>query len=148
MISARRDGRRTRSVSPPWRILPHRHDEGRVPEGKSHAAIVGLNEEASSEHARLRQGDPSRPLAAPGGRLRGRQPGNVNLSFDPFSDTPYTVYVPLFIVVSAALILGVLIGGIATWLGRAATEGGALHRRDVERLRSELDRMRGTSSAP
>ncbi|HEV3247582.1 MAG TPA: LapA family protein [Beijerinckiaceae bacterium] len=75
--------------------------------------------------------------------------GNVSLSFDPFSDTPYTVDVPLFIVVFAALILGVLIGGIATWLGQGRHRKAArMHRRDVERLRSDLDRMRGTSSAP
>ena len=55
--------------------------------------------------------------------------GDVSLSFDPFSDTPYTVDVPLFIVVFAALILGVLIGGVATWIGRAAAQGGAHPRR-------------------
>ena len=75
--------------------------------------------------------------------------GNVSLSFDPFSDTPYTVDVPLFVVVFAALILGVLIGGIATWLGQGRHRKAArMHRRDVERLRSDLDRMRGTSSVP
>jgi uncharacterized integral membrane protein len=75
--------------------------------------------------------------------------GNVTISFDPFSDTPYTVDVPLFVVVFAALILGVLVGGVATWLGQGHHRRAArMHRRDVERLRSDLDRMRSASSAP
>ena len=72
--------------------------------------------------------------------------GNVSLSFDPFSDTPFTVDVPLFVVVFAALILGVLAGGIATWLGQGRHRRAArMHRRDVDRLRSDLDRLRETS---
>ncbi|MBV8963482.1 MAG: DUF1049 domain-containing protein [Hyphomicrobiales bacterium] len=72
--------------------------------------------------------------------------GNVSVSFDPFSDTPYTVDAPLFVVVFAALILGVLLGGIGTWLGQGRHRRAArMHRRDVERLRSDLERMRGTS---
>ena len=72
--------------------------------------------------------------------------GNVTVSFDPFSDTPYTMDVPLFIVVFAALILGVLLGGVATWLGQGRLRKAArMHRRDVERLRSDLDRLRSTS---
>jgi uncharacterized integral membrane protein len=71
---------------------------------------------------------------------------DVSLTFDPFSDQPYTVDVPLFVVVFAALILGVLLGGIGTWLGQGRHRKAArMHRRDVERLRSDLDRLQGTS---
>jgi uncharacterized integral membrane protein len=74
---------------------------------------------------------------------------SVTLSFDPFSAAApsYTVEQPLFIVVFAALIVGVFIGGVATWFGqgryRRATR---LHRREAERLRADLDRMQGTSA--
>ncbi|MBV9568406.1 MAG: LapA family protein [Hyphomicrobiales bacterium] len=76
--------------------------------------------------------------------------GNVSVSFDPLSETPsYTIDAPLFVVVFAAVILGVLMGGMATWLGQGRYRRAArMHRRDVERLRSDLDRIRQTSSAP
>jgi uncharacterized integral membrane protein len=75
--------------------------------------------------------------------------GSVSISFDPFSETPgYTVDVPLFVVVFIALILGVLAGGFATWLGQGRHRRAArMHRRDVERLRSDIDRMRESSSS-
>ncbi|SDR61643.1 Protein of unknown function [Rhizobiales bacterium GAS191] len=75
---------------------------------------------------------------------------SVNVSFDPFAtDTPgYALEAPLFVVVFVALILGVLIGGIATWIGQGRYRRAArMHRRDVERLRTDLDRMRATSSS-
>jgi uncharacterized integral membrane protein len=74
---------------------------------------------------------------------------NVPVSFDPFSDTTdNAIPVPLFVVVFAALILGVLAGGIATWLGQGRYRKAArMHRRDVERLRSDLDRIRDPSSS-
>jgi len=42
----------------------------------------------------------------------------VTVSFDPFSSTSpaYAATLPLFVVVFAVLILGVLIGGIAAWI--------------------------------
>ena len=42
----------------------------------------------------------------------------VTVSFDPFSTTSpaYAATLPLFVVVFAVLILGVLIGGIAAWI--------------------------------
>ncbi|SED29267.1 Protein of unknown function [Rhizobiales bacterium GAS188] len=73
----------------------------------------------------------------------------VSVSFDPIADTPdFRFDVPLFMVVFAALILGVMIGGIATWIGQGRYRRAArMHRRDVERLRTDLDRMRATSSS-
>jgi len=77
--------------------------------------------------------------------------GNVSVSFDPFSsEAPgYAIETPLFIVVFVALILGVLLGGIATWFGQGRYRRAArMHRRDVERLRGDLDRMRASGAAP
>jgi uncharacterized integral membrane protein len=42
---------------------------------------------------------------------------NVTIAFDPFStQQPDTVTEPLFVVILAALIAGVVIGGLASWL--------------------------------
>ena len=78
----------------------------------------------------------------------------VTVSFDPFSATApaYAATLPLFAVIFAVLILGVLIGGIAAWLGqgkwrRAARKLDA----DVRALHQELDAIRsrfGTEPAP
>ncbi len=75
---------------------------------------------------------------------------DVHISFDPFSDpaTDFSIDQPLFIVVFATLILGVLIGGIATWIGQGRhRRAERMHRRDVERLRTDLDRMRASSTS-
>jgi uncharacterized integral membrane protein len=64
----------------------------------------------------------------------------VTISLDPFSqDAPaYALDLPLFIVIFSALILGVLIGGIAVWFGRLRWQMAA-HRaeREAARLRAE-----------
>ena len=74
--------------------------------------------------------------------------GEVDVSFDPISADAPKYGVPLFIVVFAALILGVLIGGVATWLGQGRhRKAERMHRRDVERLRTEIDRMRASSGS-
>ena len=66
----------------------------------------------------------------------------VTVSFDPFSavSPAYAATLPLFAVIFAVLILGVLIGGIAAWLGqgkwrRAARKLDA----DVRSLQQETD---------
>ncbi|HXZ21738.1 MAG TPA: LapA family protein [Pseudolabrys sp.] len=70
---------------------------------------------------------------------------SVTLSFDPFSstNTAYAATLPLFAVIFMALILGVLIGGIAAWIGqtkwrRAARKLDA----DVRALHQELAAIR------
>jgi len=70
---------------------------------------------------------------------------SVTLSFDPFSSTnpAYAATLPLFAVIFMALILGVLIGGIAAWIGqtkwrRAARKLDA----DVRALHQELAAIR------
>jgi uncharacterized integral membrane protein len=49
--------------------------------------------------------------------VANRQP--VTLSFDPFSASApaYALTLPLFVIVFALLIIGVLLGGVAMWLG-------------------------------
>jgi len=70
---------------------------------------------------------------------------SVTLSFDPFSSTSpsYAVTLPLFALIFAVLILGVLVGGIAAWIGqtrwrRAARKLDA----DVRALHQELAAIR------
>jgi uncharacterized integral membrane protein len=55
----------------------------------------------------------------------------VTLSFDPFSSTSpaYAVTLPLFIVVFALVIIGVIAGGTAVWFGQ----------RRIRRARRRLD---------
>ena len=58
----------------------------------------------------------------------------VMVSFDPFSATSpaYAVTLPLFAVILAVLILGVLIGGVAAWLRQGKW------RRSARRLDGEV----------
>jgi uncharacterized integral membrane protein len=62
----------------------------------------------------------------------------VTVSFDPFSaaSPAYAASLPLFAIVFAVLILGVLIGGIATWIRQSKW------RRTAGRLDSEVRAMR------
>jgi uncharacterized integral membrane protein len=69
----------------------------------------------------------------------------VTVSFDPFSSTApaYTVTLPLFVVLFAVLIAGVIIGGIAVWFGHRRNRR-ARRRLDgeVQQLHREIDGMR------
>lgn len=69
--------------------------------------------------------------------------GVVPLSLDPFStDAPALLLrPPLFVVAFAALALGVLLGGIASWLAQGK------HRRAERRYRREAGRLRATVEA-
>ena len=66
--------------------------------------------------------------------------GWVTVSIDPFSQAApaYAVELPLFLVMFGALIIGVLIGGVAVWFGRLRWQMAA-HRaeREAARLRAE-----------
>ncbi|WP_205648799.1 lipopolysaccharide assembly protein LapA domain-containing protein [Acuticoccus kandeliae] len=80
-----------------------------------------------------------------------RQP--VSLSFDPFGATGgVSLSLPLYAVVFAAVAAGVLIGGIGGWLGgRRKRAAARMDRRELTRLRAELDGLRGhaiTSHVP
>jgi uncharacterized integral membrane protein len=74
----------------------------------------------------------------------------VTVSFDPFSsaDPAYAVTLPLFVIVFILLIVGVVIGGVASWMRQGAWRRSA-RRLDaqVRDLHSEVDAMRASSSA-
>ena len=70
---------------------------------------------------------------------------SVTVSFDPFSSTSpaYAATLPLFVVIFTVLIIGVLVGGIAAWIGQAKWR--RLARRseaDVRVLHQELETIR------
>ncbi len=69
----------------------------------------------------------------------------VRVSFDPVSrDAPVFAFdIPLFAVVLAALAIGVLIGGLASWLAQGKHRKAARrNRREAETLRSETQMLR------
>jgi uncharacterized integral membrane protein len=66
----------------------------------------------------------------------------VTVSFDPFSSASpaYAVTLPLFIVILAVLILGVLVGGIAAWIRQSKWRRAARKREAALRaLQQEID---------
>ncbi|HEY6024097.1 MAG TPA: LapA family protein [Pseudolabrys sp.] len=70
---------------------------------------------------------------------------SVTVSFDPFSSASpaYAATLPLFVVIFAVLILGVLIGGIAAWIGQAKWRRVARKLdADVRALHQELETIR------
>lgn len=69
----------------------------------------------------------------------------VTVSFDPFSSASpaYATTLPLFVLIFVLLILGVLVGGIAAWIGQAKWRRTARKLdADVRTLRQELDTIR------
>jgi len=73
--------------------------------------------------------------------LANRAP--VALSLDPMGGNAWTVTVPLFVAVIGALMGGILIGGVATWIGqgkhrRAARESA----REAKAAQAEAERLR------
>lgn len=77
----------------------------------------------------------------------------VVVNFNPFVPTEALTApgfgVPLFLVVYAILLIGVLLGGIATWLasGRVRRER-RQWRREAEHLTRELDALRKSAPSP
>ena len=73
------------------------------------------------------------------------------VSFDPFSPAATaspTIEAPLFVVLLLTLMLGVLIGSVATWLTQGRNRNNARRaRNEAERLRAESDRLRGQLAA-
>jgi uncharacterized integral membrane protein len=65
----------------------------------------------------------------------------VTVSLDPFGTMPqFTYALPLFIVLMGAVITGVILGGIGTWLTQSHYRRKAWKRRnEVERLRREAE---------
>lgn len=71
----------------------------------------------------------------------------VVVNFNPFATVERLAApgfgVPLFLVIFAALLAGVLLGGIATWFGQAPRRRDERHfRRETERLHNELESAR------
>jgi uncharacterized integral membrane protein len=69
----------------------------------------------------------------------------VALSFDPFASGPDVAFatrpLPLFLLLLAALIVGVVVGGSASWLRHGRWRRAARRlERDLARLREELER--------
>jgi hypothetical protein len=76
----------------------------------------------------------------------------VTLSFDPFSraapEAGLTLTVPLFALIFAAVMLGVVIGGVGAWLAQAKhRRAERRYRREAHHLRSDADRLRSRSDA-
>ncbi len=69
--------------------------------------------------------------------------GAVTVSFDPFSadDPAATISLPLFALVILLLIIGVVIGGLASWLRQGKWRGAA------RRFERELHVLRGKLAA-
>lgn len=66
----------------------------------------------------------------------------VQLSFDPSGGTAYTFTVPLFVAVLGAVMLGILVGGIACWLGQGKHRRAARQaQREAEAARAEVARL-------
>lgn len=81
--------------------------------------------------------------------VANREP--VTLSFDPFSPEPvFSLVLPLYAVIFGAVALGILVGGIAGWLGQSKTRQRArYHRREADRLAKEAAELKtfGTPGA-
>ena len=72
---------------------------------------------------------------------------SVAVNFNPFATEPQTdgqaFGVPLFLVIFAVLLVGVLLGGAATWFAQGPHRRDERHfRRETERLHRELDAAR------
>jgi uncharacterized integral membrane protein len=68
----------------------------------------------------------------------------VDISFDPFDsgDVPaFSIQAPMFVVLILAVMLGVVCGGVATWLGQGK------HRRAARAARADADRLRADLQA-
>ena len=98
------------------------------------------------------------PLALVAVVLAVANRGMVTLSADPFTrETPFlTVSLPLFVIIFAAVILGVVMGGAAVWLNqgqnrkraRRAEADLANARAETERLRTELAKGAPPAASP
>ena len=73
--------------------------------------------------------------------LANRAP--VQLSLDPMGGADWTITLPLFVAILGAAMVGILVGGIATWFGqgkhrRAARDSS----REAKTAQAEVDRLR------
>lgn len=71
--------------------------------------------------------------------------GPVTLSLDPFvREAPaLTVTLPVFVILFGAVMLGVVLGGVGTWLAQGRYRRSARHlRRENQKLNAEGERLR------
>lgn len=69
----------------------------------------------------------------------------VTVSFDPFNaeNPAFALSAPLFLTILLMVMLGVLLGGIATWLNQGSVRHVARHEKaEADRLRRELQDTR------
>jgi len=69
----------------------------------------------------------------------------VQISFDPFDQAhpALSLSVPLFALILAMVIAGVIIGGVAAWVGQSKWRGQARRlEREARAFREELDELR------
>lgn len=74
----------------------------------------------------------------------------VTLSLDPFSrEAPeFSMQLPLFAVIFAAVMAGVVIGGMASWLAQGKNrKARRRYRREADQLRHETERLRSQNAA-
>jgi len=73
----------------------------------------------------------------------------VTFSLDPISTTPaLSLTAPFFFFLFATLGIGVLIGGIATWIGQGKWRRAArAERASAAQLRREVDQLRASAAA-
>jgi uncharacterized integral membrane protein len=75
----------------------------------------------------------------------------VTVSFDPFSttDPAASMTLPLFALIIAVLIVGVVIGGLASWLRQGKWRGSARRfERELQRLREKMAALEGRTEKP
>jgi hypothetical protein len=85
------------------------------------------------------------PLAIVGVALSVANRSGVVLSFDPFGGSAprWSVEMPLFILLFVTLTVGVVVGGIATWIGQGKWRRAArAERANAHRLRQDTERLR------
>jgi uncharacterized integral membrane protein len=74
----------------------------------------------------------------------------VTVSFDPFDSANPSVAVslPLFVLIIAVAILGVIAGGVATWFGQRRWRRAARqHEADAKTARTQLAELRSNAAA-
>jgi uncharacterized membrane protein YciS (DUF1049 family) len=90
------------------------------------------------------------PLAVIAIALSVANRGTVAFSLDPFgaASSRWTLAAPMFVFLFAALALGVVIGGVATWMRQRKWRRAArIERAKAERLRHEADQLRQRMTA-